>query len=85
MPNVSADIIGHEATAVAVDVLTFLDDPQILVLALNDLFNIAEILAQLIYFTVVELGRLRRRFLDVEAGADIDQHGGGGGEGARNI
>jgi hypothetical protein len=60
--------------------LTFFHNPEILILPLHDLLQIAEILAQIVHFPIVELDRFGRALFNVEARADIDDDGVGVGE-----
>jgi hypothetical protein len=80
-PYMSADKIEPCSCAV----LTFLNDPQILVLALDDLLEIAEVLAQIVHLSVVELESVGGALFNVEASADVDNDGRGGGETARDV
>ena len=57
--------------------LTFFDNPKILILPLHDLLQIAEVLAQIVHFAIVELDCVGRALLDVEASADVDDDGAG--------
>lgn len=65
--------------------LTLFNDPKILILALYDLLEIAKVLAQVVHFAIVELDGVGGALLDVEAGADVDDDGVCGGEGARDV
>ena len=65
--------------------LTFLNNLQILILALHDPLQIFQVLRQVVAFTRVELQRVRRALLDVEACADVDYYRGGGGELSGNV
>ena len=64
---------------------TFFDDPQVLVLALHDLLQLGEVLAQVVDLAVVELKRVRRRLFDVETRAHVDDHCRGRGEVAGHV
>jgi hypothetical protein len=65
--------------------LTFFNDPKILILALYDLFEIAEVLAQVVHFAIVKLDSIGGALFDIEAGADVDDDGVLGGEGAGDV
>lgn len=51
-----------------------LDDPQILLLPAHDLLDLAQVHVQLGDLALVEAPRVLDLFLDVEAGADVDEH-----------
>ena len=54
---------------------TFFNQPQVLVLALDDSLKILDILSQLFHLCLVELLCLLGRRFDVETGSDVDQDG----------
>ena len=60
--------------------LTFFYYPEILILPLHDLLQIAEILAQIVHFPIVEFDRFSSALFNVKARADVDDDGAGVGE-----
>ena len=60
--------------------LTFFHNPKILILPLYNLLQIAEILAQIVHFPIVEFDCFGRTLFNVEARADIDNDGARVGE-----
>lgn len=70
---------------IAVAVRTFLNNPQILILPLHDLFEIAEILTQIVHLPIVEFDRVDRALFDIEARPDIDEDGGARGQLAGHV
>lgn len=65
--------------------LTILNNPQIPLLPTDDLLQIPQILPQLFDLPSIELLSRVRCFLNVEACADVDEDGGGGGERAGDV
>jgi hypothetical protein len=75
----------HVRRQKSVVVLTFFDNLKILILALDNLLEIAEVLAQIVYFASVELDSIRGGLFDVEACANIDDDGAAGCEVAGHV
>ena len=54
---------------------TFFNQPQVLVLALDNTLKILDILSQLFHLCLVELFCLLGGLFDVKTGSDVDQDG----------
>lgn len=62
-----------------------LDHPQVVRLAVDDILQLLDVLAELLDFCVVESGSGVGGLLDVEARADVDEHVAGAGELAGDV
>lgn len=62
-----------------------LDHPQIVRLAVDDILQLLDVLAELFDFRVVESDSGVGGLLDVEARADVDEHVAGAGELAGDV
>lgn len=62
-----------------------LNHPQIVRLAVDDILQLLDVLAELLDLGVVEGGSGVGGLLDVEAGADVDEHVAGAGELAGDV
>lgn len=62
-----------------------LDGPQIIRLAVDDILQLLDVLGELVDLGGVELLRVVRRLLHVEARADVDEHVAGAGQLARDV